>query len=269
MADISDVEQAVTDLVTSSLYPEGGSQPSIVGVLCRIYRGWPNAATLNADLSDGAVNVTIASDNDSGRTTTRYLPRWQHTRTDPGANISAVDHTITIAGSPAAGDVVGVIIDGVPCAVRVQTGDSPELVASNLAQLIQSKKMASVQGARITVPGAASITARVVCDSPATFESRRQEKDLRITCWCPAPSVRDAVAAAIDAGINQIVFLPLPDPAQARIIYRNTANYDQAQNAMLYRRDLIYTVEYPTLITNQQPSMLFGASDLNCNITYG
>jgi hypothetical protein len=36
-----------------------------------------------------------------------------------------------------------------------------------------------------------------------------------------------------------------------------------------YRRDLIYTVEYPTITTAQQPSMLFGASDLNSNITYG
>ena len=56
---------------------------------------------------------------------------------------------------------------------------------------------------------------------------------------------------------------------QARIIYHNTAGYDQSQNALLYRRDLIYTVEYPTVTTAQQPSMLFGASDLNSNITYG
>ena len=43
------------------------------------------------------------------------------------------------------------------------------------------------------------------------------------------------------------------------IIYHNTAGYDQSQNALLYRRDLIYTVEYPTVTTAQQPSMLFGA----------
>ncbi len=64
-------------------------------------------------------------------------------------------------------------------------------------------------------------------------------------------------------------FLLLPDATQARIIYHNTAGYDQSQNALLYRRDLIYTVEYPTVTTAQQPSMLFGASDLNSNITYG
>jgi hypothetical protein len=268
MADISDVEQAVTDVVTSILYPGGTSQSSIIGALCRVYRGWPNSATLNADLNAGVINVTIGTDNDSGRTTTRYLPTWQTISLQPGTKARATDQSIAISGIPAVGDVVGAIIDGVPYAYRIQTCDPPELVASNLGQLIQAKRMARVEGARITIPGAVSLTVRVVCDSPACFESRRQEKDLRIVCWCPTPSVRDAVTAAIDAAINQIGFLLLPDAAQARIVYRNTASYDQAQNALLYRRDLVYTVEYPTITTIQQPSMLFGASDLNSNITY-
>ena len=80
MADISDVEQAMASAATSILYPAGSSQSSIIGVLCRVYRGWPNPATLNTDLAAGMVNVTIITDNDSGRTTTRYLPEW-HTTT--------------------------------------------------------------------------------------------------------------------------------------------------------------------------------------------
>jgi hypothetical protein len=77
------------------------------------------------------------------------------------------------------------------------------------------------------------------------------------------------VASAIDSAFDQLSFLMLSDSSNARIIYRNTASYDQAQNALLYRRDLVYTVEYPTTSVVQQPSMLFGASDLNSNITYG
>jgi hypothetical protein len=269
MADISDVEQAVADAVTAILYPAGSSRSGIVGVLCRVYRGWPNSATLNADLSAGAVNVTIGADNDSGRTTTRYLPRWQIISTQPGATASVTGQVVTVSGNPAVGDVVGVLIDGVPFAYRIQAGDSPDLVASNLEQLIQVTRLSSLQGPNITVPGAASISVRVVCDSAASFESRRQEKDLRIICWCPTPQVRDAIAAAIDAAINHMDFLPLPDASRARIVYRNTASYDQAQNALLYRRDLVYTVEYPVITISQQPSMLFGASDLNSNITYG
>jgi hypothetical protein len=269
MADISDVEQAVVDAITSILYPAGTSQPSIVAALCRVYRGWPNSATLNADLGAGAVNVTVGADNASGRTTTRYLPRWSGAPPQPGTTATTSGQAIAIAGEPVTGDVVGAIIEGTPYAYRVQPGDSPDIVASNLEQLIQADRMASVHGPNINVPGAAFITVRVVCDRAAFFESRRQEKDLRIICWCSTPPLRDAVAAAIDSAFDQIDFLLLTDASQARIMYHNTAGYDQSQNALLYRRDLIYTVEYPTITTVQQPSMLFGASDLNGNITYG
>jgi hypothetical protein len=237
--------------------------------LCRVYRGWPNSATLNTDLNNGVVNVTIRTDNDSGRTTTRYLPEWKTAPAQPGTVVSAENQSLTIAGIPATGDVVGAMIDGVPFAYRVQAGDSPNLIAASLGQLIRSIRTANLQGGTVTVPGAASVIARVACDHETTFESRRQEKDFRIACWCPTPTVRDAVAAAIDGMINQMDFLPLPDTTNARIVYRNTASYDQAQNALLYRRDLIYTIEYATITAIEQPSMLFGASDLNNNPTYG
>jgi hypothetical protein len=269
MADISDLEQAIADTVTAILYPLGPSGSSVVGALCRIYRGWPNSATLNTDLNAGAVNVTICADNDSGRTTTRYLPRWQTTSVQPGVTAVAEGPTLSISGGPVVGDVVGVIVDEIPFSYRIQAGDSPDLIAANLGQSIQGTRLVTLQGATITIPGARSIVARTVCDSSASFESRRQEKDLRIICWCPNPSVRDAVASTVDAAIDQLAFLTLADGTQARIAYHNTASYDQAQNALLYRRDLIYSAEYATVAVIQQPSMLFGESDLNTNITYG
>ncbi len=269
MADISDVEQAIADTVTSILYPTGSSQSSIVGALCRVYRGWPNSATLNADLSAGAVNVTVVTDNDSGRTTTRYLPAWQTTPSQPGVAASSADQNITISGTPSVGDVVGALVDGAAYAYRIRAGDTASLVASNLNQLIQTTRPSLAQGFTITIPGADSIEVRVVCDNTASFESRRQEKDLRIICWCPTPLSRDSVAAMIDAAIDQMNFLALPDDTSARVTYRNTTSYDQAQNALLYRRDLVYMVEYPTILAFRQPSMLFGASDINGNIIYG
>jgi hypothetical protein len=269
MADISDVEQAVANTVTSILYPAGSLQSSIVGTVCRVYRGWPNSATLNTDLSAGAVNVTVITDNDSGRSTTRYLPEWNVTTTEPGVIASAIGPTIAISGSPVVGDVVGALIDGVAYAYRIENGDTPGLIASNLNHSIQVHRLASVRGTIITVPGAIAIVVRVVCDGLSSFESRRQEKDLRIICWCPTPPVRDSVAATIDSAIDRMSFLLLPDSTTARINYRNTASYDQAQNALLYRRDLVYTIEYPSVTIIQQPSMLFGASDINGNIIYG
>ena len=142
MADVSDVEMALADNVNASLYPEGSSQSSIVGVVCRVYRGWPNTATLNTDLSAGIVNVTIVTDNDSGRTTTRYLPEWEYLPADPGVPATATGATIAIGGTPVAGDVVGALVDGLAYAYRIQLGDSTALIAANLAQLIQADRVA-------------------------------------------------------------------------------------------------------------------------------
>ncbi len=269
MADISDVEQAFANAITSILYPYGTSQSSIVGVLCRIYRGWPNSSTLNSDLNNGNVNVTVVTDNQSGQITTRYLPEWQMLPAQAGVAVSTVGETIMFSGTPSVGDVVGVLIDGISYAYRVLMGDTSELAASNLCQLIQFVRPATTEGYTIDVPGSSSIQVRVVCDNLASLENRRQENDLRVICWCPAPTVRDAAASAIDAAINGISFLKLQDNTDVRVIYKDTASYDQSQNALLYRRDLVYTVEYPTIATFELPAMLFGASGINGNIIYG
>jgi hypothetical protein len=224
---------------------------------------------LNSDLSGGVVNVTIAPDNESGQTTTRYLPEWQYTPARPGTTVTAGALTVTIGGTPTTGDVVGTLVDGAAYAYRIKGGDSTDLIAANLALLIQANRAVSVVGSAITIPGAGSIVARAVCDCSSSFESRRQEKNLRVICWCPSPSSRDAVAAAIDAAMNQVAFLALADGTNARVTYRNTACYDQAQNALLYRRDLLYTAEYPTVTILELPSMIFGAAAINGNITYG
>ena len=268
MADISDVESALTSVVTSILYPNGSAEASLPGPLCRIYRGWPAPATLNADLAAGVANITVNSDNDPGRTTTRYLPQWQAGSSVPGTVAAVSGQTITISGTPAVGDVVGAIVDGVPYSYRALAGDGPGLIAANLAQAIQATRMASYQGFTVTIPDARSVTAQAVCDNTARVESRRQEKDIRIACWCAAPSVRDIVAAAIDSELSGLAFLPLADGTQARLTYRNTQSYDQSQNALLYRRDIVYTVEYATIETDMLPSMLFGVSNIGDDTTY-
>jgi len=40
---------------------------------------------------------------------------------------------------------------------------------------------------------------------------------------------------------------------------------DGAADAALYRRDLIYSVEYPTTLAQMTPAMLFGASGFSAN----
>ncbi len=217
--------------------------------------GIANAATLSSDLSAGVVNITITPDNDYGRTTTRYLPTWQFSKITSSMTATVVDRTILIGGTVSAGNVVGALIDGNAYSYRVIAGNSANLVAANLYSAIQSNLIAVVRGSSITIPGGAAITVRVVCDCPAFYEGRRQEKDLRVILWCSSPMIRDSLAASIDLAVAQNAFLSLPDNTCAHIGYRNSATFDQSQNALLYRRDLIYCAEYPTIVTVDLPSM--------------
>lgn len=263
MADLSDVEQAIADTASAILYPQGGSDSSIVGLTCRIYRGWPNSATLNSDLNSGIVNVTISSDNDTGKTTTRYLENWQYQVRTTALIAATSGRTITINGSAAVGDVVGALIDGTAFPYRIMSGDTPPLVAANLCNAIRVKRTASVSYNVITVPGSHSIVVRAVADGSASCEARRQEKDIRIVFWCPSPTVRDSIAGAVDSGLAQMSFIILPDGTSGRLTYQGSHTYDQSQNALLYRRDIVYRIEYPTIISVDLPSLLFGVSSLN------
>lgn len=269
MADIADVEQTLTTHVTSVIYPAGTTASSIIGSTVRIYRGWPLASNLNNDLAAGIINVTVVPDEAPGETTTRYLYRWCITSTTPGTSVSVVSNTIQIAGNPAIGDVVGALLNGSPYVYRIAAGDTTALVAANLGMLIGAEFSTTVQGSTIIVNQPATIVARVVSDGSGLREARRQQKNVRIIAWCPDPVSRDTLSAAIDQNIADISFLALPDTSQVRIIYFDTSVYDQSQNASLYRRDLVYTVEYPTIITQNLPSMLFGNAALNGASHYG
>lgn len=269
MPDISDVEQAVVEALTEILYPAGTLNGSVIGTDCRIYRGWPNSATLNSDLSAGVINVTVVSDNEHGHVTTRYMDEWDIISVTPGLLATTAGSSIVISGAPLPGVVVGALVDGVPFVYRVADGDTAAQVAANLAQLIEAQRPVTLSGATVMIPGAYRLSARVVADANGRYEARRQEKDIRVILWCPSPATRDSIATTIDLAISQVPFLRTDDGSSARIRYKNSATYDQSQNALLYRRDLEYTIEYPTIVSLDLPSMIFGGAGMNEHTTFG
>jgi hypothetical protein len=266
MADASDVEVALVSAVTTALYPNGSTAPSVPGADCRIYRGWPNSAALDSDLTAGTINVTVFPSGGNPRTTTRYMERWNdQTPGQVTLTASVSNGSVTFNGTVAQGQVAGILVNGVSYAYRVQSADSPALVAANLGAMIRANMIVQVSGSTLTIAGAGDLLARVVADSTVQKEVRRQEQVFRVTCWCPTPTTRDATAIAIDQAMSGVRFLSLPDGGTGRMTYSGTTVYDQSQNARLYRRDLNYLVEYPTTITSSNPSMLFGELVLNSN----
>ncbi len=259
MADQSDVETALVGLADSALYPNGSNTESVPGADCRIYRGWPNPTALDADLRAGKVNVTVYPAPGAGRVSTRYVQEWSGSPELPSLTTSVSGTTVSFSGTAAPGQVAGVAIDGVSYAYRVQPSDNPALVAANLAVLVRADRLAQVTGSLLNLPGAGVLTARVVADAPAQQETRRQTQLFRMTCWCPTPATRDATAGAIDLAMAQQRFIALADGTAGRLLYAGTTVFDQSQDALLYRRDLLYSVEYATVLAATQPAMLFGA----------
>jgi hypothetical protein len=91
----------------------------------------------------------------------------------------------------------------------------------------------------------------------------RQEQEFRISVWAPNPQVRDQACSFVTAGLAAISFLTLADGSGGRIRYKSTASIDDDQASSIYRRDLIYTVEYATTIALQTPTVLFGDDKYN------
>ena len=144
-------------------------------------------------------------------------------------------------------------------------GLTPEQVAATLATYLRASRIVQLNGTSITIPNAGLVIGRVVADQQTQTETRRQQQGIRLSCWCPTPTIRDQTAILIDAGLSQQTFLTLPDGTTARLCETGTRVFDQSQNANLYRRDLLLSAEYATTITTPLPAMIFGNSLISPN----
>jgi hypothetical protein len=266
MADESDVETTIATLVTGLVYPLGISAPSVLGPLVRIYRGWPNPTALNADLAAGVINVSLFPDPSQHRITTRYIdPPTAAAPITPSLTVSVTANTATFAGMAALGQLAGLLVDNTAVVHRTVASDTPEQVAATLATYLRASRIVQLNGTSITIPNAGLVIGRVVADQQTQTETRRQQQGIRLSCWCPTPTIRDQTAILIDAGLSQQTFLTLPDGTTARLCETGTRVFDQSQNANLYRRDLLLSAEYATTITTPLPAMIFGNSLISPN----
>jgi hypothetical protein len=62
----------------------------------------------------------------------------------------------------------------------------------------------------------------------------------------------------VDGALSRLTFIPMTDGTEGRLRFVATTVHDQTGDAALYRRDLVYSVEYLTTVAEVVPSMLFG-----------
>lgn len=267
MADQSDVEDALARLIAAALYPDGTGEASAIGRTCRVFRGWPNAGALDGDLAAGRVNISVFAEARHQRNTTRWPEEWRIVAEPaPSLAIAVAGVQASITGNGGPGMLVGLQVDALSVVHRTAAGDTPELVAASLADKLRGLgRVALSTGAVVRVPGVGFLLGRVVADRTGLRETKRQSQDFRLSLWCPDAASRDAAGSLVDARLSALAFLALPDGTAGRLRFVSSLLFDQSVNARLYRRDLVYAVEYATTLAESLPSMVFGVSDIAAN----
>ena len=247
MTDLSDIENVLLSTITQAVYPSGTSNPSIVTTPCKLFRGWPIPANLDADLAAGKINVSIYPLPNEQKVT-RYPREWltQDFPASPTLTLVASGPTITVGGTPSSPLNAAAIVNGTGCVYAVQSNDTLTSIATGLAALINENTPATSSGPVITIPAASQITTAVGGVGTIIRETKRQKRSFQITFWCPTPALRDAIAPPVDRVLADIDFLSLPDGTGGRILYERSSVTDGMEKEGLYRRDLIYSVEYGT-----------------------
>ena len=269
MADLSDVETSLVSVILAVLFPTGTDSGSITGLPLRVYRGWPQVGALNLDLAAGIANVSVFSVPGDTQNTTRWNTIVQTAPNPPTLTVHVTGATATFGGVGGVGQLAGVLVANQPFVYRGKAGDTPALVAAVLAEKVRAVRACWLSASSVSVPGLTSIIGRVVSDATTLTEWGRQRQAFRISAWCPSPFVRDTICSQIGGALAETAFLELADGTAGRLRYRSTTTFDDGQDAHLYRRDLIYDVDYGTTVEQSMPSMLFGDLNIAGTSLYG
>ena len=256
MADSSDCENSLVNAIASVLYPTGTSGSPLVAP-ARVYRGWPSNETLDADLQAGTLNVTVYPRRGMMRNTTRYQQQDAviTSAPTPTFTVSVSGATVTFGGTAGAGQVVGIQVGRTIYAYRCVAGDTPATVAAFLGGLVSG---ATIAGPAVTLPTNTTVIARVAADVSSITEVRRQEMHFMVSFWSGTPAQRDAAASAVDAALANTPWIALADGTSGRLIWAGGDTTDRSENSNAYRRDLFYSIEFPTTLAALLPLMLFG-----------
>lgn len=240
MADLPDVETALLPVLNG------------LGVAYAVYRGWPEAAALDAALLAGQTHVTVWPDGGMYRVTAiTEAQEWVQSQPDPTLTASMSGASATFSGACSTDQIAGIQAGTTAWGYRCLAGDTPANVAAALA----AASGGTAAGPVVTLSGLTD--ARTGRDAIVLRASRQQEAGLRVIVWAPTPAARDLAAGAIDAALADLYRLAMPDGTSAIIRAGGTITTDRAQQSNLYRRDLRLRAEYKTTLSTVRTPVLW------------
>lgn len=254
MADPSDVSNTIAGMIAARVYPNGTSSPSISGSVIKIYPGWPVPNVLQEDIKSGGVHISVwalPAERKIGSELGR--PYRVVAEGDPPMTATVNGQTVTLSGAASVPTNVYFLVDGVGYHYPVQASDTLTTVATAMATQIPG---ASSTGSVVTLHEAHSVIARTGGVGTAVRELRRQAKDFQITVWAPTPALRVLVASAVDGMLSESSIISLGDGAPSQLLYSRQFDSDASENYLIYRRDLIYTVNFATTQSIAAPQVV-------------
>jgi hypothetical protein len=263
VADLSDVTAYLATAAANAVYPNGASQPSIAAMDCRIFEGWPMPDQLDRDMlgqmlsgtppmpvtrPGGIVaNVSVFPMLGTGKDVYQIEDNT-YTITPPGFGmaVSVVGNVIAVSGQPNVGEFLTLVCDN--AFVFSQTGASTTALLAALATAAQVQYPAANSTATtLTVPFGHSMVVRQGGVATLGKVTHRECQQIMVSVWSPTQAARSTLAKAIDNVIKQKIIVAMPDTSQAKVVYSRTNVLDDRQSTAIYRRDLIYDVEYATV----------------------
>jgi len=256
MADVADVEQAIASMLAGALYPNGTSQPSIVGATVTLQRGWPNEAQVQKAVGVQSVLISVHGNKGMARDSTRYFRDWIGQAGTPTITATVSGFTVIFGGTVSAGHAIAVQSAGVWFKYLVVGNDTATTIAAAFAAQIPG---ASSSGPILTLPaGGRTPQARVVLGGNVSANVSRQTMVFQICCWAPTPALRDAVFSQLPPIVAYLGSrLPLPDGTFATWMgQRETGPDDLPGRAEEWRRDVMASYEFGVNYTQAAQALL-------------
>jgi hypothetical protein len=256
VANLSLVLQALRGSVATALqsaFPSGNSS----GLGGLIFKEFPISTEIAKSVASNPLQCMVSVWPLSGaRNETRYpVERKLLALPTPGttATIDSTGTILTIAGTPATGDVVHAFFHTplLDAAHRVAAGESAAAIATAIAAAANAYGVSGVtatpSGAQVTLSGAVWSQVNVGASGTMLMEITRVERLFDVTVWSSTSETRFAVGEAILAvlgGTNQTTLL-CSDGTRANIWYGNDKlDDDPSESYSLYKWHLLFRIEY-------------------------
>ncbi len=246
MADLTDVQTGLVALIAQALYPTGTANPSVTGVTYKIYPGWPQPQTLDADMPLGTVHISVFAPPMSRTIPQMGNNRWQQSTVGAATITGSVSgDALTLSGTVSTPMAVLVTANNTLYSYAVQPTDTLASICTALASQIPN---ATSSSAVLTVANAYQLSVAFSVGSTAIKEVGRQQQLFQVSVWAPTPSARQTAAIAIDPAIRNQIRIALPDNTWCQIRARSMADTDMNQKPALFIRHLHYECEYATIV---------------------